>query len=63
MTREQLIEEARHTAAVTCREVELVLAEVVELDREGRKILLVDWMTGLQIADQVDNAIEFRRTD
>jgi hypothetical protein len=38
--------EAQYIARVTCRQIELVLIEVEALDRAGRRIMLVDWMTG-----------------
>ena len=38
--------EARYIAALTCQQVEVVLAEVEALDRTGCRIMLVDWLTG-----------------
>jgi hypothetical protein len=46
MTRAELMVEAQYIARVTCRQIELVLIEVEALDRAGRRIMLVDWMTG-----------------
>jgi hypothetical protein len=38
--------EAEHVAALTCQEVDLVLAQVEALDRDGRRLMLIDWLSG-----------------
>jgi hypothetical protein len=52
VTRAELVEEAERIAALTCRELELVVAEVEALDREGRRVVLIDWLTGRVERDQ-----------
>jgi hypothetical protein len=52
VTRAELVEEAERISALTCRELELVVAEVEALDREGRRIVLIDWLTGRVERDQ-----------
>jgi hypothetical protein len=46
MTREELLKEAAYIARVTYRPFEDVLREVEQLDRMGRRFMLIDWLTG-----------------
>jgi hypothetical protein len=42
----ELLVEAERVAALTCQQVDLVLAQVEALERAGRRVMLVDWLTG-----------------
>ncbi|HEY5305187.1 MAG TPA: hypothetical protein VIJ52_00770 [Pseudolabrys sp.] len=41
-----LIAEAERIAALTCQQIDRVLAQVEALDRAGRQVTLLDWLTG-----------------
>jgi len=46
VTHAELMAEAEHVAALTCQQVDLVLAQVEALDRDGRRLMLIDWLSG-----------------